>query len=734
MRGAIVLLGVGMLLSGTRSGAIATASDFPFTAGDAAALAPSMAALAERVLATDTDLSGPAALDRRFRLEIVAGRYAEAAATLDRLRLSNDHSAARSDTNYSQYAIFVQAKVLEAAGTPFGQAFAHAFAGAVDSLDDPRAAYVIRRFKILGGLQSRVDSDLAAQGGKSTISFAGALHLLVDYQLAEMYEAVAPYAPAAIERDDRRRYTIEQNVLIETPDRTHVCAFVVRPITATQPLPALLEYSIYADRRVVYDDARLSAAYGYAGVRAYTPGKACSRDPIVPYEREGSNVDAAIAWIARQPWSDGRVGMYGGSYNSFAQWAAAKAHPKALRAMMSSVSNAPGIDTPMEGNVFESWVYPWPLYVTAGPWLDASNEGDPSALIALEKKWYVSGKAYRAMDRLGGAPNPFWEHWLDHPSYDPFWQRLVPYKSEFGALDIPVLFTDGYLSYQNVGGYYYFSQYRRYRPEAEAYLVLGPYDHLAGQYGTVSSFGADADHMDGTPIDRAAQIDIERLRYQWFDFIFKGGPKPAILQGRVNYEVMHGDRWEHAASISAMHTHTMRVYLDRDRSQSIDLADRSDVNRVPPAQGIDTYLGFTFESRPLTASVEINGGISGVLDFVANKRDFDFDVTVFAQDRRGEYEEITNYLGRASYASDRARRNLLTPGARTRLAFSPTRITSWRLEAGTRIVVLVNVVKDPGYPVNFGTGKNVSDETIADGKVPLRIHWRRGSFVELPMR
>ena len=52
-----------------------------------------------------------------------------------------------------------------------------------------------------------------------------------------------------------------------------------------------------------------------------------------PFEHDGADAAAVIDWIARQPWSDGRVGMYGGSYNSFAQWAATKHRPPALKAI-----------------------------------------------------------------------------------------------------------------------------------------------------------------------------------------------------------------------------------------------------------------------------------------------------------------------------------------------------------------------------------------------------------------
>ena len=81
-------------------------------------------------------------------------------------------------------------------------------------------------------------------------------------------------------------------------------------------------------------------------------------------EQTFRSVTPLIDWISKQAWSDGQVGMYGGSYEGFTQWAAAKHMPKALKALMPSVTVAPGIDVPMEGNVFQTFVYYWPFYTT----------------------------------------------------------------------------------------------------------------------------------------------------------------------------------------------------------------------------------------------------------------------------------------------------------------------------------------------------------------------------------
>jgi hypothetical protein len=82
---------------------------------------------------------------------------------------------------------------------------------------------------------------------------------------------------------------------------------------------------------------------------------------------------------------------------------------------------------------------------------------------------------------------------------------------------------------------------------------------------------------------------------------------------------------------------------------------------------------------------------------------------------------------------DRTHRHLLTPGRRQRLDFQSGRLTSRRLAPGSRLVVVVSVVKTLGAQIDYGTGKDVSDETIADAKEPLEVRWLAGSFIEVPV-
>ena len=69
--------------------------------------------------------------------------------------------------------------------------------------------------------------------------------------------------------------------------------------------------------------------------------------PRAPFDSEGDDARAVIEWVARQPWSDGRVGMQGAGYGGFVAWSAAKRLPAALKAMVTSDPMAPGIDLPI---------------------------------------------------------------------------------------------------------------------------------------------------------------------------------------------------------------------------------------------------------------------------------------------------------------------------------------------------------------------------------------------------
>jgi uncharacterized protein len=242
-----------------------------------------------------------------------------------------------------------------------------------------------------------------------------------------------------------------------------------------------------------------------------------------------------------------------------------------------------------------------------------------------------------------------------------------------------------------------------------------------------------------------------------------------LLEDTVNYQVMGANYWKHAPSLEAMHGPSARFYLTDHRSGNgyrlgrsptegfvrhvVDLADRTDLadntdladptDVAPINQALDTWNivaeepnianGVLFLSDPWETAPEISGLFSGRLNFITNKEDFDFTVTLFELTPQGKYIHLSYYWARASYVRDRSRRQLLPLGESTKLAFESGRLTSRQFQSGSRLGVVLGILKQPDLQINHGTGGDVSDETIADAGAPLEIQWFGDSFIDIPV-
>ena len=703
--------------------------------------------MAKDVIAVYREADRRVYLNTLFRLQFAAGDYGAAAKTIDARRaLDAADTSLVAKARHVQYSILAQAKMRQAATkasleSAFEQAFREAFA----RLDNKTSAHAIRLFIAMD--PAALQRDLAARReqakGKTSLSVPDAIELIKATQADDAYRTFASLSPKLIADEDTRRYVIDKDVHVRTPDGGTVCALIVRPRTGPARIPALLQYTIYVEPLRNLADARRSASNGYAGVLALVRGKGCSPDDTRIYERDSTDAAAVIDWISTQPWSDGRVGMHGGSYSGFTQWAAAKRMPKALKALMAGASAAPGIDVPMEGNVFWNFVYPYPFYTTNIKLLDDATYNDAERWRRLDRNWYMSGRAYRDLDKIDGTPNPQWQTWIAHPSYDAYWQQQMAYEKDFAKIDIPVLQTAGYYYGGPGAAVYYLTEHYKHKPDAQHYLVIGPYDHFTAQRGTIDAFGEKLDSIAGYPLDPVAQVDLGDLRFEWFDYVLRGGPKPALLKDKINYEVTGANVWKHAPSIAAMAARTMRLDLDAKHAAdgatklTVDLADRSDVDRIAEDVGvadtIDKRNGVMFISDPIAEEIEWSGLFAGHLEFMTNKRDFDFTVQPYALSPQGKYTALPPYWSRASYVDDATNRHLLTPGKRQALSFTSRRLISHRAEPGSRLVVVLSVIKEQARQINYGTGKDVSDETSADAHEPLAIEWLGGSFIAMPV-
>ncbi|HEY9259044.1 CocE/NonD family hydrolase [Chitinophaga sp.] len=542
-------------------------------------------------------------------------------------------------------------------------------------------------------------------------------------------------------------YHIEDSILITTPEGVTLTATLVSTKTLREKVPGILFYTIYTSPERALREAKSMADHGYVGIVANARGKYLSRDSIRPYEKEGEDVNTVIDWISRQPWCNGAVAMYGGSYSGFAQWAATKHLHPALKTIVPYVAAIPGQGLPMENNVFLTANYQWAFYVTNNHFTDNPVNNDNNRWQRMRANWFDSGAAFNKIDSIDGTPSPWWQQWLSHPDYDAYWQAMVPWKQDFAAIHIPVLTIEGYYDDGQISGLEYLYSHYRYNPSAEHYLIIGPYDHFGTQTGGTAI-------LRGYKVDSVALIDTREITFQWLGHILKGAPKPAILKDKINFEVMDANKWRHAPAIEKMHDVTLTFHLDPSYDkgfhrlsrnadvkgsvmQTVNLSDKTQTSSYYPYPLVQSSFpgndGLAFISDPLQEDIIISGSFTGNLYVKCNKKDFDFHVALYEVRADGSYFQLSHYLARASYITDRTTRKLLTPGSTHRLPFERSRMICKQLSAGSRIMAVIDIDRNPFAQVNYGTGKDVSKETIADAGEPLQLEWLSSSTIDIPV-
>ena len=394
--------------------------------------------LAASLIPSYTDASDPARLGTLMRLQLGAGRWSDAETTAERLTKVDRQSGPERAFSIMPWRIYARARRYEAQGRSWPDALAHSFNELYASLPNSEVA---RTYGWMGGnmdgLRQTLTQTERACSDKPLDQCDAAADIIAARESIIAWERLQPSLQPLLEADTARRFIVNDNLEVPAADGARIAAILVRPRTPDK-LTSLLDFTIYAQHFFGIAGAIEMAGNGYAGMTAYTRGKEWSGGPVMPYENDGADAASVIDWLAAQPWSDGRVGMFSGSYDASAQWGALKHHPLALRAIATHASNAPGIDTPMQGNVFQNFIYPWPFYTTDTSALDDVNYGDSDRWSSLNRKWYLSGRPYRDLPLIDGQPNPVFEKWLDHPAYDSYWQSLIPVGREFTSIDIPV--------------------------------------------------------------------------------------------------------------------------------------------------------------------------------------------------------------------------------------------------------------------------------------------------------
>ena len=244
-----------------------------------------------------------------------------------------------------------------------------------------------------------------------------------------------------IERTDLPRPCERRDdVWVPLASGLRLAARLWRPVDSDErPVPAILEFLPYRrnDGTAVRDSTMhpYLAGHGYACLRVDMRGSGDSDgvllDEYLPQEQD--DAIEVIAWLARQPWCTGAVGMWGISWGGFNSLQVAARRPPELRAVISlcSTDDRYADDVHYRGGCL--------LAGDALPWAStmlASNAQPPDPRFV--------GDRWRDLwrERLDGSP-PFIEEWLRHPTRDRYW-RQGSVCEDFSAIEAPVYTVGGW--------------------------------------------------------------------------------------------------------------------------------------------------------------------------------------------------------------------------------------------------------------------------------------------------
>jgi uncharacterized protein len=542
-------------------------------------------------------------------------------------------------------------------------------------------------------------------------------------------------------------YTFEDNIEIRTKDNVSLNALVVKRRVIKEKQPVILVFNIYNDE---YDKiiAKISAANGYIGIVVNLRGKNHSNDSIIPFEKDGDDAFSAIDWISKQDWCNGKVAMYGGSYLGFSQWAATKKLHPALKTIVPQASLCPGIDFVMVNNIQFSTTLQWLHFVSNSQITDKADYYNDEHWSSVYANWYKLGLPFNKLDSLEGRPNKYFQNYLSHPNYDNYWRSLVPNSKQYSKMNIPILSMSGYYDGDLIGTLHYFNEYNKFNKNSQHYLLIGPYNHQGIQ-------SIPRSNLFGYEIDKCALMNFGNVVFDWFDFVMKEKKMPTIIKDKINIQEAGSNKWKHVPNFNKLNNDTLTFYISNELkdggylmklikpkqlnfiSHTIDFKDRSDTIE-DVRDYIDTVLdlkhSICLESSNLEDEIILNGSIFGNLQTILNKKDFDFKMCLYEKFSNGKYLLLNDhYIFRASYLKDRSKRILLKPNYKESLKFNTGSFTSRKLAKGSKIVITLGIEKSSMAQINYGTGKDVSTESIKDAGEPLQIKWYNDSYIKIPV-
>lgn len=511
------------------------------------------------------------------------------------------------------------------------------------------------------------------------------------------------------------------DIAVPMRDGVHLSANIFRPDEAGR-YPTILVRTPYGKGHEITTHYRAFVERGYAVVIEDVRGRYGSQGVFRPLEQEPADGDDTLNWIARQAWSDGKIGMMGGSYLGIVQWKVAPLNNPHLKAIFPAVS---GCD--------DYWDR---FYSTGGAmklgqrllWM-SENLRAPGFHPDFSK--FVLHLPLLTSDVAStGQTSEMFRKAAAHPSYDAFWKSIST-REQLGRIRVPVFSAGGWFDNFVESDLY---AYEILRKNSSVHRILiGPWPHNMMIKFRGVDFGADS------------FVPLRGLQLQWFDQFLKNKDTPLLSSPPVRIFVMGVNRWRDE-----------REWPPRSRPHLLYLESRGHANTLSgdgtlelrplahaaadrfvfdPANPVPTRGGavccnpkvfpwgpmdqrpverrpdvLVYTTPPLKNDVEVIGKIELVLYAATSARDTDFTAKLLDVFPDGRAQNLTDGILRLRYRKSLDKPELVRPGEISKLTIDAG-VTGNMFQKGHSIRLEVSSSNFPRFDRNPNTGGRIASET-----------------------
>ena len=485
----------------------------------------------------------------------------------------------------------------------------------------------------------------------------------------------------------------ERNLAVKMRDGVVLRADIYRPKTDGK-FPVLLQRTPYNKDDEIGFGIK-AAARGYVVIIEDVRGRYASEGEWYTFKNEPNDGYDTVEWAAALPYSDGRVGMFGGSYVGATQMLAAIAHPPHLAGICPVVTAS---------NYHENWTY------------------QGGALAQWFDEDWTSGLAHNTYDRLveqqndpvGGiwklplthysilnlderpdlASNasvaPYFLDWLAHPSYDDYW-KAMSIDEHFSDITVPALHVAAWYDLFQAGSLRNYEGIRDHggteaaRKGQQLVVVIGGHAGSMPKVGDVD-FGANAKEPQ------------DEWELQYYDYLFKG-VKNQFADGKpVKIFVMGTNQWREEDDWPLTRAQNTKYFLhsggkanslrgNGSLSTTLPGKESADQYVYDPADPVPTIGGplccegqrwppgprdqrpaearedvLVYATPPMAEDFEVTGPVSLELYLKSSAVDTDFTAKLVDVWPNGFAQNLTEGILRARYRDSRQTPELMNPG------------------------------------------------------------------------